>query len=74
MFEKIRKMIGDYTDYPIDQITPQTEFLKDIKLNSFNTIALMGALESELGVTVDQDEIKNIVTVGDLVDYVKSLL
>ena len=34
----------------------------------------MGALESELGVTVDQDEIKNIVTVGDLVDYIKSLL
>ena len=74
MFEKVKKTILQYVDCDPASITPQTEFLKDLKMNSYDIITMVGELEDEFGITIDNDDLKDIVTIDDFVKYVSSKL
>ena len=49
MFERIQTMLADYFGVPADSITPETEFVKDLKADSLAIVELMYDLESETG-------------------------
>lgn len=74
MFENVKNKFLDYVDYPADQITEETEIIKDLQMNSFDIVTMLGDIESEFGVTFQQEDIENVVTVGDLVACIKAKL
>jgi len=69
MFEKLKKTLLDYVDCEPESITPETEFLKDLKMNSYDIITMIGELEDEFGISIDSEDLKEIVSVGDLAKY-----
>ena len=69
MFEKVRTILLDYVDIDMNDITLETEFLKDLKMNSYDIVTMIGQLEEEFGITVEAEELEAIVTVGDLAKY-----
>lgn len=73
MFEDLKEKLGEYVDTPIDQITEESRFIEDLGLNSFEFMSLLGYLEDEYDIEVDEDEIMNIKTVGEAVKYIESL-
>lgn len=74
MFENIKSKFLDYVDYPADEITESTEIIKDLQMNSFDIVTLLGDIESEFGVTFSQDDIDSVITIGDLINCIKSKL
>ncbi|MCQ2445545.1 MAG: phosphopantetheine-binding protein [Clostridia bacterium] len=74
MFEKLKKMVIDYIDYDENAITPETEILRDLEMTSYDIVTMIGELENEFGITMDEDEIKEIVTLGDLAAYITKKL
>ena len=74
MFENVKKKLLDYVDFPEDKITESTEIVKDLQMNSFDIISLLGDLEDEYGVTLSQEKVQDVVTVGDLVAVIKAEL
>ncbi|MCQ2478614.1 MAG: phosphopantetheine-binding protein [Clostridia bacterium] len=74
MFESVKSKFLDYVDYPEDQITESTEIIKDLQMNSFDIITLLGELESEYGISFAQEDIDGISTIGDLVACIKGKL
>lgn len=69
MFEKVRNTLLEYVDVERESITEETEFLKDLKMNSYDIFTLVGQLEDEFNVTIETEELESIVNVGDLVKY-----
>jgi acyl carrier protein len=53
-----------------DEITLEMTFAKDLEADSLDIVDLVMAIEDEFTIEVSDDEVKNIVTVGDLVDYI----
>ena len=69
MFEKVRSTLLEYIEVDKDSITEDTEFLKDLKMNSYDIFTIIGQLEDEFNITIDTDTLETIVTVGDLAKY-----
>ncbi|KAA8828282.1 MULTISPECIES: acyl carrier protein [Bifidobacterium] len=69
MFEKVRTMLLEYVDVDPRTITPETEFLKDLKVTSYDILTMVGELEDEFGIHISDDELKDMLTVGDLAKY-----
>lgn len=73
MIEKIKELICNYVEADPDLITPESRFIEDLKFNSYDFMSMLGELEDELGVTIDEQEILNLRTVGDAVAYLEKL-
>lgn len=69
MFEKVRNTLLEYVDVDKEFIREDTEFLKDLKMNSYDIFTLIGQLEDEFNISIATEDLETIVTVGDLVSY-----
>ena len=74
MFEKLRTTLLEYVDCEKEAITPETEFLKDLKMTSFDIISLIGQIEEEFDVELDNEKLKELYTVGDLAKYLSDII
>ena len=71
IFEKIRKLISLQFTVDEESITTETAFVDDLGADSLDVVELTMALEEEFELPeVPEEELKSMVTVGDLVDYV----
>ena len=73
MFDDLKNKLSEYVDTPVDEITENSRFIEDLGLNSFEFMSLLGYLEDEYDIEVDENEILNIKTVGEAVAYIESL-
>ena len=71
MFEKIRDMISQQLDIDAELITMDTEIFEDLGADSLDLVELLMEAEEKWLVTIDEDEIKNFKTVGDVVRYIE---
>lgn len=72
MMTLIKNTILEYVDVDPDSITAETKLVDDLNLNSYELISIVGSLEQELGTSIPDEELRNMQTVGDVVDYLKN--
>ena len=72
MFEKIKEIIADKLSISEDEITMDSAFLEDLNADSLDIVELIMALEDELDMEIPDEVAENFVTVGDVVNFVKS--
>ena len=70
-FENVRDFIVNTLSCEADQITPETNLYEDLEADSLEAVELSMALEEEFGVTIADEELPNMKTVGDLVKYLE---
>lgn len=73
MLEKMKDMICNYVEVNREEITEESRFIEDLGFNSYDFISMLGDLETEFGVTIDEAEIINVHTVGEAVKYLEGL-
>lgn len=73
MFEKLREMICQYVEVDKDGITEDSRFIEDLGFTSFDFMSMVGELEEEFHVEVEEREVAEITTVGEAVRYIDSL-
>ena len=73
MFEQLKEFIINYVDVEPEDIKPESRFIDDLGFNSYDFMSLLGDLETELDVVVDESEIVNLHTVGDAIAYLEKL-
>ena len=56
------------------QVTRDANFGDDLDADSLDLVELVMALEEEFGITVDEDELEGIETVGQAIDMVEAKL
>ncbi|MGI5985808.1 MAG: acyl carrier protein [Clostridiales bacterium] len=71
VFERIQKLICEQFVVDPETVTMDTAFVDDLGADSLDVVELTMALEEEFSLPeVSDEELKKIVTVGDLVEYV----
>ena len=73
MLEKIKDLICNYVEVNRDDIKEESRFIEDLGFNSYDFVSMLGELEEELGVTVDENDVIEIHTVGEAVKYLTDL-
>jgi acyl carrier protein len=71
IFEKIQELICNQFVVEPDAVTMETSFVDDLGADSLDVVELTMAIEEEFSLSeVSDDDLKKIITVGDLVEYV----
>lgn len=72
MFEKIVRLLGDYTDVPANEITLNSDFVVDLHIDSVDMVAMIMTLEDQFGVRIPDDRLNDLRTVGDVVRFAEA--
>ena len=51
-------------------VTPDKTFVEDLDVDSLSMVEVALAAEERFGVRIPDDEVKNLVTVGDAVNFI----
>lgn len=73
MFEKLVGIICNYVEVEPENIHPESRFMEDLGFTSFDFMSMMGELEDEFDVELDQQEAAEIRTVQEAVEYLEKL-
>lgn len=73
MLEKLREIICEYVDVKPEQVTEEARFIEDLGFNSYDFMSMVGEIEEEFDVEVEEREVVNVKTVGDAIEYIQSL-
>jgi acyl carrier protein len=74
LFERFRKTAAASLSKPVEEITLEANFADDLDADSLDLVQLVMDLEEEFDITVDEDELEDIRTVGQAFDLIKSKL
>ncbi len=73
MFEQLKEFICNYVEVDADAITEDSKFIEDLGFNSYDFMSMLGEIEQEFDIQVNEEDIMNLATVGDAVKYFESL-
>lgn len=73
MFEKLVDVICNYVEVKKEDIQPESRFMEDLGFTSFDFMSMLGEIEDELDIEIDQQEISDIRTVGEAVAYLEKV-
>ena len=71
MFEKIKELIVESLGIEEDQVTMEASFKEDLKVDSLDLFEMVMSLEDEFDVEIPTEELEQMETVGDVVEYIK---
>ena len=69
MLEKMKEMLAEQLNCEASIITPETSFKDDLGADLFE---LVMALEDEYNVEIPAEELTDLNTVGDVIEYLKN--
>ncbi len=72
MYDQIAEVISAQLGIPIDTISEETEFLRDLAADSLDIIEILDKVEELFSVHVPEGDIDELTTVGKLCDYIAS--
>jgi acyl carrier protein len=70
IFDLVKQYFIKECEIPEEKITLKAHLFTDLELDSIDALDMIGMLESEMNIEVDEDELKKIRTVSDVVEYV----
>ncbi len=73
MFDQLKDIIVNYVEVKKEDIRPESRFIEDLGFTSFDFMSMLGEIEDTLDVEIDQEEVVNIRTVQEAVDYLETL-
>ncbi len=72
MLEKMKELIADQLGIDAEAITAESKFKDDLGADSLDLFELVMALEDEYSVEIPAEDLQGMVTVGDVINYIKS--
>ena len=71
ILEKVKEVIIEQLAVEEDAIKLETSFIDDLGADSLDIVELVMALEEEFDIEIPDADAEKVVTVGDVVDYIK---
>ena len=66
----LAEIVAEETGLPADTVTAEKSFTDDLDIDSLSMMTIVTHAEDKFGVTIPDDEVKNLVTVGDAVRFI----
>ena len=71
IFEEVKKIIVEQLGVAETAVTMDASFIDDLGADSLDIVELIMALEEEFDTEIPDADAEKVVTVGDVVDYIK---
>ena len=71
MFEKVKEVIEEKLNAEGMEITEDTSFKDDLNADSLDLCEVVMALEDEFGIEIPSEELEQLNTVGDVLNYLR---
>ena len=71
IFDKVKEIIIEQLGATESAITPEASFIDDLGADSLDIVELIMALEEEFDLEIPDSDAEKVVTVGDVVEYIK---
>ena len=71
IFEKVKAIIVDQLGVIDSNVTKEASFIDDLGADSLDIVELIMALEEEFDLEIPDTDAEKIVSVSDVVDYIK---
>ncbi|HEX9312119.1 MAG TPA: acyl carrier protein [Actinomycetota bacterium] len=72
--ERVRKILAENLSVPEDDVTTDSRFQEDLDADSLDLVEAVLALEEEFGVSIPEEEMEGVKTVGEAVNLVAAKL
>jgi len=74
VLEKIEALISEQFGVDKSEISLGTSFVEDLNADSLDVVEFIMALEEEFDIQINDEDVENIKTVGDVVNYINEKL
>lgn len=71
MYDKVVEIIARQLQIDTDMIDEHTKIMEDLGADSLDVVEMLMAMEDSFGITVPDEDIEELVTVSDIVEYVE---
>lgn len=72
MLEKMKEIIADQLSVDADTVTETSSFKEDLGADSLDLFELVMALEDEYSVEIPAEDLQELTTVGQVMNYLKA--
>ena len=72
MFEQIKKIVAENLNVEEENITPESSFKEDLKADSLDLFEMVMALEEEFDLEIPSEDLEQLETVQDVVNYIEN--
>lgn len=72
MFEKVKKILVEQLGVSEDKVTLEANIVEDLEADSLSVMQIIMELEEEFGLTVEDEDVNSLRTVGEIVSYCES--
>ena len=69
--KKLKDIVVDRLNVEESQIKPEASFVEDLGADSLDIVELIMGIEEEFDIEIPDSDAEKVVTVGDVVDYIK---
>lgn len=67
----LAEIVNEVAGVPAEDVQMDKSFIDDLDVDSLSMVEVVVAAEEKFGVTIPDDEVKNLKTVGDAVAYIE---
>lgn len=72
VLDKIKDMLEKQLGIDKSKITEDSDIIKDIGADSLDIVEFLMDAENAWGITIEEEDVKNLHTIGDVVKYIES--
>ena len=73
MLEEIQEMLAEELNLPVSKVAADAKIVEDLGADSLDVVELLSRLEDEFGITIPDEDVENLVTVGDVAAELEKL-
>ena len=74
IFSEIKRIIVESADIPEEEINESSLLMDDLELSSLEVLDLIAHLEEVFQICFSEKELRKIISIKDLVDYIQNVL
>ena len=72
MYEELKKILED--QYGITEFGSESNFKKDLELDSFDLMNLICIIEDKYNIELDEEKYRELTTIQEMCDYIGTLV
>lgn len=69
--DKVKEIIAKQLNKSVDELTNEKEIVKDLGADSLDVVEMVMNIEEECDVSIPDDVLANIKTVGDIINLIQ---
>lgn len=71
MDKKVIEIMANYLGLKEEEITSDMDLMDELNINSYDIMSIIGRFEDEFDIEVPDEDIRNFITVADVINYIK---